>query len=55
MFYVLRADITVGIVVFIIEELSIVEGYFLGLDVIARFLMVEAEDPWQQHFLSIVW
>ena len=36
---------------FTIDELSIVEGYFFGLDVIARFLIVDADEPWQQHFL----
>jgi hypothetical protein len=55
LFYVLKAEnsaIIVGMVVFTIEELSIVEGYFFGLDVSALFLMVEAEEPWQQHFFS---
>lgn len=42
----------VGIVVFTAEELSIVEGYFLGREVNTLFLMVVAEDPWQQHLLS---
>jgi hypothetical protein len=40
-------------VVFTIEELSIVDGYFFGREVSALFLIVEAEDAWQQHLRSI--
>jgi len=43
----------VGIVLLIIEELSIVEGYFLGLEVKALLLAVEIVPFWQQHFISI--
>lgn len=42
----------VGMVVFTPEELSIVECSFLGLEVIALFRMVEAEEVWQQHLRS---
>lgn len=42
----------VGIVVLTTEELSIVEGSFLGLEVIALFRMVEADEAWQQHLRS---
>jgi hypothetical protein len=41
----------VGIVVLTIDELSMVDGYFFGRDVTALlFLIVEADDAWQQHF-----
>lgn len=42
----------VGMVVLTAEELSIVEGSFLGRDVIARFRMVDADEAWQQHLRS---
>lgn len=43
----------VGIVVLTIDELSMVDGSFFGLEVMARFLMVDAEEAWQQHFRSM--
>jgi len=47
LFSVLNAEnyaIIVGIVELTIDELSIVDGYFLGREVNALFLMVEADD-----------
>lgn len=55
LFSVLNAEnyaMMVGIVVLTTEELSIVEGSFLGLEVIALFRMVEADEAWQQHLRS---
>lgn len=40
-------------VVLTIDELSIVDGSFLGREVTALFLMVEADEAWQQHFRYI--
>jgi hypothetical protein len=57
LFSVLNAEnsaIIVGIVEFTIDELSMVDGYFFGREVKALFLIVEADDFWQQHFLSIM-
>ena len=53
MFSVLSAEnyaIIVGMVELTIDVLSIVDGSFLGLDVNALFLIVDADEAWQQHF-----